>query len=392
MDEKSIPKKFINPQPAGQKNPIELKAKDLSIQVSFFKKDNRFRISGIDKEESGVIISGRINEDLVKINHFEVAKDLRGIGIGVVLLLKLVDELKKQGVKTVYCKFSHSDIINLLLKNGYEIISPGLLTEDVKKKLLINPIDLDERINSIEDYDNIQSNQPDIHKQILFKKSFMQEKIKSPETTGQKIEKLRKFTEDQNLCGLVLLLNDFRIGADFDIGNKYPEMTAEELADASKEVEKSFKEMNLLFSPKERMVRTKIPPDGKEGYLSYKRYKLSKNKKALDYFCNIKDVDLSDDTIRGKENRDLGKFYGFPDSAIEAFMKGPNAVIQRWKLPKEIAEQDYIAFLKFVLSKENWQEELETVKKWAEAIKTTDPDLYKREVENYKRVLYGGSH
>ena len=73
-------------------------------------------------------------------------------------------------------------------------------------------------------------------------------------------------------------------------------------------------------------------------------------------------------------------------------MKGPNAVIQRWKLPKEIAEQDYIAFLKFVLSKENWQEELETVKKWAEAIKTTDPDLYKREVENYKRVLYGGSH
>jgi hypothetical protein len=96
-----------------------------------------------------------------------------------------------------------------------------------------------------------------------------------------------------------------------------------------------------------------------------------------------------------KNARDIGAMYGFSPSAVESYgqffeqgyhkgFKNREMTIEKEELPKEIQDQDFMAFAQFRLSKNNWQEELLTAKKWAEVIKTTDPDLYRRIVEFYK--------
>ncbi|MDX1608400.1 MAG: hypothetical protein R3251_04280 [Candidatus Spechtbacterales bacterium] len=92
----------------------------------------------------------------------------------------------------------------------------------------------------------------------------------------------------------------------------------------------------------------------------------------------------------------LGALSGYPQSAIDAYEEATKEVpygeklkemVYSDELPEEIKEEDFAAFVQFFLSRDNWQEEIETVKKWAQEIKRTDPALYERIVENYKNRL-----
>jgi len=47
-------------------------------------------------------------------------------------------------------------------------------------------------------------------------------------------------------------------------------------------------------------------------------------------------------------------------------------------LPEEISSAEYMAFDTFVLSPDHWQEEIETVKKWAETVRKLSPVIYAR--------------
>lgn len=91
---------------------------------------------------------------------------------------------------------------------------------------------------------------------------------------------------------------------------------------------------------------------------------------------------------------DLGQLFGFPQTAIEAYTKYQESgfkdenefVIKKNELPKDIRNKDYVAFARFKLSKENWQEELETVKKWATEIQKLSPSLYAEIVRDYRQI------
>lgn len=90
----------------------------------------------------------------------------------------------------------------------------------------------------------------------------------------------------------------------------------------------------------------------------------------------------------------LGKLSGYPDSCIQAYQKYVEAgyraegiLMELSDFPPDVREQDFMAFLQFRLSKDNWEKELETVKMWAEKIKTSAPKLYARIVERYKKSL-----
>jgi hypothetical protein len=83
---------------------------------------------------------------------------------------------------------------------------------------------------------------------------------------------------------------------------------------------------------------------------------------------------------------------GFPDSAIRAYRrwlygdrKGNDLIIDQRELPEEIQEQNFIAFAQYRLSRENWQEELKTAKRWAEEIERIDPALYERMAADYHK-------
>jgi hypothetical protein len=72
----------------------------------------------------------------------------------------------------------------------------------------------------------------------------------------------------------------------------------------------------------------------------------------------------------------IGKVLGFPKTAVEAYSKKEDRLYIN-ELPAEIVEANYAKFASFTLSKNNWQEELETAKKWADAIRKNSPNLYR---------------
>ncbi len=92
-------------------------------------------------------------------------------------------------------------------------------------------------------------------------------------------------------------------------------------------------------------------------------------------------------------NENLGQLFGFPQTAIEAYTKyredgsrdENEFVIKKNELPEDIRNKDYIAFARFKLSKENWQEELEIAKKWAAEIQKLSPALYAEIVRDYRQ-------
>jgi len=92
------------------------------------------------------------------------------------------------------------------------------------------------------------------------------------------------------------------------------------------------------------------------------RFFVAKDKTTAEALRNVHEGD--DETY--------GRLSGFPESAIKAYLgaeENTTALIELGDLPEEVRTQDFMAFATFKLSRGNWREELETVKKWATAIK-----------------------
>lgn len=79
-----------------------------------------------------------------------------------------------------------------------------------------------------------------------------------------------------------------------------------------------------------------------------------------------------------EEDRYLGEMSGFPKTAIDAFLKGEEALIEDTdpEFSKATEVSDALAFVHFRLSKEHWREELVAVKKMTDEIKEGFPEVY----------------
>lgn len=89
---------------------------------------------------------------------------------------------------------------------------------------------------------------------------------------------------------------------------------------------------------------------------------------------------------------EYGKLYGFPPTAVEAYVKDKQSVFSRRNLPVDVENEDYVFLAQFALSKDNWRQELETPKKWAAALAQYVPDLWQEFVAKWraaKAVNYG---
>lgn len=78
-------------------------------------------------------------------------------------------------------------------------------------------------------------------------------------------------------------------------------------------------------------------------------------------------------------DRSIGEALGYPQTAIEAFINGTTT--KPSELPEEVRDSDHIKFLGFLLSRDHWQEELEEVRKRADMVRQTAPDLYNKIVK-----------
>ena len=145
--------KFINPSPAGASDAHELHAKTSKVPVSFATEAGRFRLSGIQGGTSdGVIVSGVITGDAVKINHILVSEALRHTGISGALLAELENQLKLQHVKIAYATFGKLGTVDFFLKNGYVIIPFDSLEEEIKKSLDMRAEGIETDVRNDDDY------------------------------------------------------------------------------------------------------------------------------------------------------------------------------------------------------------------------------------------------
>jgi hypothetical protein len=81
-------------------------------------------------------------------------------------------------------------------------------------------------------------------------------------------------------------------------------------------------------------------------------------------------------------HRKYGKNFGYPQTAVEGFVKGNLLGLGLKDLPKEITDEDK-KFMFFGLSKDNWKEEIDLVRKIEMKIKALSPTIY-QEIMNRK--------
>ena len=94
------------------------------------------------------------------------------------------------------------------------------------------------------------------------------------------------------------------------------------------------------------------------------------------------------EAIKSLDHDAMGKFFGFPASAIEAF-DDEEKMLYRQDLPQEVRESECYPFIQFVLSKDNWQEEIKLAEQNAEAIKKVSPRLFAAYTNYIRNVVQG---
>ena len=101
----SSDREFVIPHEAEGPNIHTLRVDETGFEmpVSFHVKAASFYTTGLSKEDNtGGIISGNIRDGLVKISHIDLAKSLRGKGVGKALLVDLERQIQQQGSKPFF--------------------------------------------------------------------------------------------------------------------------------------------------------------------------------------------------------------------------------------------------------------------------------------------------
>lgn len=178
---------------------------------------------------------------------------------------------------------------------------------------------------------------------------------------------------------LVLIWRGFKQASPISLQGGVPE---------SVELEKRLKKANLFFK-KDRIIREEI-----YGLQPGQVYFVANNEKDLDLISKLWFGDHEHDPIVYKG---IGKMSGYPQSAIDVFDSFANPDISDAKRGEVIINNvllnkqenvplDLYPFARsFYMSKQNWKNELETVRKWVEEIKSITPALYNSYLEEFKR-------
>lgn len=175
---------------------------------------------------------------------------------------------------------------------------------------------------------------------------------------------------DSSRIDLALAIEGLKRATDIQIPYADDE-SAESIQVKIQEAEEFFKENELQFVANQR----KDIQD-----LNWKEYIVGKNKEDVLAFQQAWNLP---ETLVVKDR--IGTLSGFPQTSVDAYTD-KNALIAEAEIPEIIRNQEYMAFCSFKFSKANWQDEIETVKKWAEAIKNRHPKIYERRVKEYKEL------
>jgi len=199
------------------------------------------------------------------------------------------------------------------------------------------------------------------------------------------IEKVENYPhlDLQEKVELLLVLGEFKKAneQDFESDEWYDSQPEKNVAlEKIESYEKLLEEIGLVFEKKKETMKSRR---------AYKEdnYEYVRNIERVQYIFAKKKEDIEKYKRAGQEESDelFGEVYGFPQTAVKAFNQ-PNGLIKYNELPENIRNDEAYAFYTFELSRENFQQEFETVKKWAEFIKRNSPKIYKEYLEERRGV------
>lgn len=188
----------------------------------------------------------------------------------------------------------------------------------------------------------------------------------------------------QDKIDMILILKDLKPASDISLySEEWLEGEEEKEINSKKieEIKSLLKKNGLLYEPfEEKTIDWYVDKDGQK-VRKEKKFIIAKNEENLNLIK--KALETGDEEL-------FGRAYGFPQSAIEAYL-GKRKIIDSNKLSGKIKQQDALAFSKFKLSKDNWQEELKKAKEWADAIKETSPKIYNEFMGIMKDIIEKGN-
>jgi len=197
------------------------------------------------------------------------------------------------------------------------------------------------------------------------------------EKEAQIIEKLEALDcYDGDKISILLTYKKLALANHVMLGKYFEEgLTDEQRQKCIVDFEEVCKDMGLYFEQFKNTI---------EGYEETLNYFISSTVEGLE---GIKKANYKDN----KESLLTGTLLGYPASAVKAYVEGEEKLLpveaEKTTIPEQIINSGYMVFLQFRLSKEHWEDELETVKKWSDEVKRFDPALYEREVARYKKML-----
>ena len=210
------------------------------------------------------------------------------------------------------------------------------------------------------------------------------------------IERVEHLPVNDNVkVDTLLILSGFKQATEIEMGKQWAPNEISHMLSEDEIVlcRKSLEEIGLkTIEPMREKHDARVVTEGEEA--PYTEYG-----KDVALFCVAKDkmsAEQLKQAVQTDDDRVYGTLSGFPATAIDAYIANENKsgsendeplIISREELPKEVREQDFMAFAEFMFSKDYWREELETVKRWATQIQQADPMLYARIVASYRSMI-----
>lgn len=224
----------------------------------------------------------------------------------------------------------------------------------------------------------------------------------------QEVEKEKEFTKEQietiedlsiepfEKVELILVRKRFKMTTDIELTGDVWKIQEENPKQVDKvklkKVEESLKEAGYVYKSNdpeiEEIISIKEGVPEEEIRPEHESIEEKREKIIITVAEDQKDLDKYLEIIKSGSDEDMGEVYGFPKSAIEAYLKREdnNGLIGRKDLPEEIRKQEWSLFASFMMSKDKWRKELEVVKEWAETVNKVSPKIYREYVEYMKEV------
>lgn len=176
--------------------------------------------------------------------------------------------------------------------------------------------------------------------------------------------------------------------------NSWEEGAKEENIDEAtiNELRKNLRQLNLrsYVSPEE-LIETNI-----EDRLAGEKEPQARKSKHRNVIISKNEHDLQEmiTAMEVGDDNAMGRLFGYPVTTIQAFNNISSEGIFRKDLPEEVRNAEYYPYIQFgILSRDNWQEEVNVAKRWMDRVKDFDETLHNQYIEwARKEWLYDELH